>query len=70
MGWEEWEEVYALLFAMDDSAARELGVEHVDVWRLRGGKTLPLAVDATATLVELALMDCTPARPLLTRRPQ
>ena len=58
-GWDEWEEVYALLFAMDDSSARMSGVQHVNVWRLRGN-TLPLSVDATATFVELGLLDHAP----------
>ena len=58
-GWDEWEEVYALLFAMDDSSARMSGVQHVNVWRLRGN-TLPLFVDATATFVELGLLDHAP----------
>jgi len=58
-GWEEWEGTYALLFALDDHSARLQGVERVAMWRNRGH--VPLAVETTSSLVELELMDATPA---------
>lgn len=54
-GWDEWNHVYACLFALDDAPKRALGVKHVESWRLRGG--LPLSVDATASIVEIGLLD-------------
>ena len=55
--WDEWSEAYASLFALDEPARRTEGVRCVELWRLRGLQTLPLAVDATATFVELLLLD-------------
>ena len=52
-GWTEWDEAYSWLFAMDDAAARARGVARVATWRSRG--RLPLAVEATASLVEAGL---------------
>lgn len=52
--WHEWHEAYSLFFALDEPAKRTLGVELGEVWRARG--QLPLAVDATAALTELALL--------------
>ena len=52
-GWTEWDEAYSWLFAMDDAAARDRGVARVATWRSRG--RLPLAVEATASLVEAGL---------------
>ena len=52
-GWAEWQEVYSLLFAIYDPAARAQGVARVATWRSRG--KLPLAVEATASLVEAGL---------------
>ena len=52
-GWAEWQEVYSLLFAIDDPAARARGVARVATWRSRG--KLPLAIEATASLVEAGL---------------
>ena len=54
-GWAEWDEAYAWLFAMDDAAARARGVARVATWRSRG--RLPLAVEATASLVEAGLAE-------------
>ena len=54
-GWAEWDETYAWLFAMDDAAARARGVARVATWRSRG--RLPLAVEATASLVEAGLAE-------------
>lgn len=53
--WSEWEEVYAALFALDDDAARRTGLQRVATWRTRG--RVPLAVETTATFVELDLSD-------------
>jgi hypothetical protein len=53
--WAEWEEVYAALFALDDDAARRAGLQRVITWRTRG--RVPLAVETTATFVELELSD-------------
>ena len=55
-GVAEWEEVYSLLFSLDDAAARFAGVERVQLWRERG-KNLPVSVDATATFIELSLLN-------------
>ncbi len=54
-GWAEWEEAYSWLFAIDDAAARRRGVARVAAWRARA--RLPLAVDATASLVEVGLLE-------------
>ena len=53
--WREWEETYADLFALDDPRARGAGVRRVNTWRARGN--LPLAVDATSALAELAVLE-------------
>ena len=51
--WEEWQEVYGWLFAIDDPVARARGIQRVATWRSRG--RIPLAVEATASLAESAL---------------
>ena len=56
-GWAEWSVAYEDLFALDEPLRRAAGVRCVELWRLRGPQVLPLAVDATATFTELALLD-------------
>ena len=46
----EWSETSRLLFAAD-GAHRQLGVDRVQAWRARG--RIPVAVDATAALLEV-----------------
>ena len=53
--WGEWEEVYAALFALDDPSRRAAGVRAVERWRSR--MRVPVAVDATASLAEVAMSD-------------
>ena len=55
--WSEWHDAYAFLFALDEPDRRRLGVRLGELWRTRG--PLPLAVEATVTLAELALADGT-----------
>lgn len=52
--WTEWQEVYKRL-ASPNAALRELGVRRVQTWRTRA--KLPVAVDLTASLVEVMLND-------------
>ena len=56
-GWGEFSGVYHDIFALDEPARRAVGIRAVEVWRLRGPHSLPLAVDATASFTELALLD-------------
>ena len=56
-GWPEWSRAYSDLFALDEPLRRAAGVKCVEGWRLRGRHLLPLAVDATASFTELALID-------------
>ena len=53
--WAEWEEVYAALFALDDPSRRKAGVRAVERWRNR--MRVPVAIDATASLAEVAMSD-------------
>jgi hypothetical protein len=46
----EWTETSRLLFA-GNGAHRQLGVDRVQAWRARG--RIPVAVDATAALLEV-----------------
>ena len=52
--WAEWQECYSQLFTLDDASIRAYGVQTCELWRARGH--IPLAVDVTAALTELALM--------------
>lgn len=52
--WTEWQEVYKQL-ASPDPAARLRGVSRVQTWRTRA--KLPVAVDITASFVEVMLND-------------
>lgn len=56
-GWSEWSSTYDDLFALDEPSRRADGVRRVELWRIREQQALPLAVDATATFTELALLD-------------
>ena len=53
--WAEWEDVYHCLFVPEGGAERARGLERVATWRSRG--RLPLAVEMTATLVELETLS-------------
>ncbi len=52
--WAEWTETRKWLFAAD-TESRVRGVGRVKAWRARG--RLPVAVDATASLLEVALLE-------------
>jgi hypothetical protein len=50
----EWSQVYTWLYS-ECGSKRRMGIERVRAWRSRG--RLPVAVDATATLVEVHLCE-------------
>lgn len=52
--WAEWRAVYDQLYS-SNSEGRRVGVQRVATWRTRG--RLPVAVDSTASFVEIMLND-------------
>lgn len=53
--WREWQRVHAELFAADDVFAQQRAVSRIAAWRSRG--QLPVAINATAQLVEIQLHE-------------
>ena len=48
--WDEWLEVYAMLFSRDPTRQRE-GIHKVQMWKARGH--LPHSVESTSQLVQV-----------------
>ena len=53
--WHEWGDVRRALFAHDNPDLQHMGLQRVASWRVRG--RVPLAIDATAQLLEVVLQD-------------
>ncbi|KAL6059939.1 rRNA-processing protein las1 [Balamuthia mandrillaris] len=56
--WSEWQQVYSGLFG-SDAELKALSVKRIRAWGSRG--KVPVSVEATASLVEIQLVDTTPA---------
>lgn len=53
--WREWQRVHVELFSADDVFAQQRAVSRIAAWRSRG--QLPVAINATAQLVEIQLHE-------------
>eukprot|EP00124_Ichthyophonus_hoferi_P001625 Ihof_evm2s90 gene=Ihof_evmTU2s90 len=52
---EEWKQVFDWLFH-EEKEMRKKGIQRVSAWKARG--KVPVAVDSTATLVDVMIQDC------------
>ncbi|XP_028405975.1 protein LAS1-like [Dendronephthya gigantea] len=54
---EEWLETYHNLYNFDNIEQQTKGLQHVEMWRSRSHSKLPLAIEATASLISAGIED-------------